>query len=174
MATIKIIFNSSILIFSSLLGYAFGNIYSQRAKNLLDLQYCIRVLDSEIINGNLPLPDALENVSIKGRGQIAKLFKDIKDDLIIKKREDVYYSFLIKKDVLGRKYAFKTDDIEVFLYLGKVLGKTNKKDQKKNMEFIITQLDNLYIEAKSEETKNTKLYRTLGFLVGLGIVIILI
>ncbi len=174
MVTIKIIFNSLILILSSLLGFAYGNIYSKRAKNLLDLQYCIRVLESEIINGNMPLPQALANVSSKGRGQIAQVFMDIKDDLVFQRREDIYMSFLLKRDILASKYALNKEDIEIFLYLGKILGKTSKSDQEKNMKFIITQLDNHYIEADREKSKNTKLYRTLGFLLGLGVVIILI
>lgn len=174
MVTIKIIFNSIIIIFSSILGYVFGNIYSKRAKNLLDLQYCMHVLESEIINGNSPLPQALENTSIKGRGNIAILFKEIKEDLIDNKREDIYDSFLLQRDALRNKYAFTNQDIEVFFYLGKILGKTTRNDQEKNIRFILTQLNNHYIEAEAEKSKNTKLYRTLGFLVGLGVVIILI
>ncbi len=174
MVAIKMIFNSLILILSSIIGFSLGNIYSKRAKNLLDLQYCIRVLQSEIINGNIPLPEALENVSIKGRGGISKLFKEIKDDLVNEKREDIYYSFSLQKELLRTKYAFNSQDIEIFLYLGKILGKTNSKDQDKNMTFIINQLEDHYNEANEDKSKNTKLYRTLGFLIGLGVVIILI
>lgn len=174
MVTIKVIINSLILILSSVIGFAFGNIYGKRAKNLLDLQYCIRVLQSEIINGNIPLPEALENVSIKGRGGMSKLFKEIKDDLVNEKREDIYYSFFLQKELLKTKYAFNSEDIEIFLYLGKILGKTNSKDQDKNMTFIINQFEHHYNEADEEKSKNTKLYRTLGFLIGLGVVIILI
>lgn len=174
MATIKIFINGIILLLTSIIGYAYGNIYTRRARNLLDLQYCIRVLESEIINGNVPLPQALENTSVKGRGSISILFKEIKDDLTINKREDVFHSFLRQKYNLEDRYAFKTEDIEVFLYLGKILGKSSRRDQEKNMQFIISQLDNLYIEAQNEEAKNAKLYRTLGFLAGLVIVIILI
>lgn len=174
MVAIKIIFNSLILILSSIMGFAFGDIYSKRAKNLLDLQYCIRVLQSEIINGNTPLPDALNNVSVKGRGGISRIFKLIREDLVNEKREDIYYSFLLQKDLLKNKYALNSQDIEIFLYLGKILGKTNSKDQDKNMTFIISQLENHYIEADEVKSKNTKLYRTLGFLIGLGVVIILI
>lgn len=174
MDTIRIVFNSIIIIFSSILGYAYGNIYTKRAKNLLDLQYCIRILESEIVNGNLPLPLALENTSIKGRGKIAILFLEIKGDLIVNKQEDVYYSFLMQRHILKDKYALKEQDIEVFLYLGKILGKTNRLDQENKIKFVISQLENHYIEAESEKNKNSKLYRTLGFLVGLGLVIILI
>lgn len=174
MNSIRIIFNSIIIIFSSILGYVYGNIYTKRARNLLDLQYCIRILESEIINGNLPLPQALHNTYIKGRGKIKILFNEIKEDLLVNKREDVYSSFLIQRDILRDRYAFKDLDIEIFLYLGKILGKTNKIDQEKKFSFVITQLDNHYIEAESEKKKNTKLYRTLGFLLGLGVVIILI
>lgn len=174
MVPIKIIFNTLILMSSLIMGFAFGSIYSKRAKSLLDLQYCIRVLESEIINGNIPLPQALENVAMKGKGSMAKLFKEIKDDLMIHKREDIYDSFFLQRDLLKKKYALNAQDIEVFLYLGKILGKTNKNDQEKNIKFIITQLENHYMEAEAESLKNTKLYRTLGLLAGLGVIIILI
>lgn len=174
MATIKLIFNLVILAFSSLLGFVYGNVYTRRARNLLDLQYSIRVLESEIINGIRPLPEALENVAIKGRGRIAKLFKDIRDDLVMNKREDIYYSFLLQKEILKTKYGLNDKDIEVFMFLGKILGKTDKGDQEKNIRFIISQLENHYIEAEADRLKNTKLYRSLGVLVGLGLIIILI
>lgn len=174
MVVIKILFNSLILIFSSSIGFIFGNIYSKRAKTLLDLQYSIRALESEIVNNSTPLPQALENISIKGKGQIRGLFKEIRDDLIFEKREDIYESFLLQKDVLRNKYSMNSEDVEVFLHLGKILGKTSKSDQEKNLRFIISQLEQNYIQANMEKTKNTKLYRTLGFLLGLGVVIILI
>lgn len=174
MAAIKIIINTFILILSSILGFAFGNLYSKRAKSLLDLQYCIRVLESEIINGSFPLPQALENVSIKGKGGMSRIFKRIKEDLISEKREDIYESFLLQKDLLKDRFALKDEDIEVFLYLGKVLGKSSRRDQEENFKFIKSQLENLHLEAEAERMKNTKLYRTLGFLIGLGLVIILI
>ena len=174
MVAIKLVFNSIIVISSSLMGFTLGSFYSKRAKSLLDLQYCIRLLQSEIINRSTPLPEALENVSQKGKGSIAKLFKAIRDDLVNEKREDIYRSFALQTEILMTKYAFKSKDIEVFLHLGKILGKTDSRDQEKNMEFIISQLDNHYIEADEEKSKNTKLYRSLGFLIGLGLVIILI
>lgn len=174
MGYIKLGFNILILLFSSIIGFAFGDIYSKRARNLLDLKYCIRVLESEIINGIIPLPEALENVSLKGRGSIALVFKEIRDDLVTNQREDIYQSFILHKDVLKGRYGLSDKDIEVFLFLGKILGKTDKRDQEKNMGFIISQIDNHYMEAKAESEKHTKLYRSLGVLVGLGLIIILI
>ena len=104
MGYIKLGFNILILLFSSIIGFAFGDIYSKRARNLLDLKYCIRVLESEIINGIIPLPEALENVSLKGRGSIALVFKEIRDDLLPIKGG--YISEFIPQDVLKQVWTF--------------------------------------------------------------------
>ena len=57
---------------------------------------------------------------------------------------------------------------------GKLLGKTDKKGQigeiEITMEFIEKQID----KAELEKNKNSKLYKSLGILCGLGIVIIFI
>lgn len=174
MAVFKTIFNLIILGSSSMIGILYGRTFNKRAKNMLDLEYCIRILETEILIGNNPLPEALENVYIKGKGDIANIFHIIKEDLVSKGREDIYYSFLELKDTLESKFSLKEEDIEVIMFLGKVLGKTNRIDQEKNFTFIKEQINQLTIHANLEKVRNEKLYRSLGVLVGIGIIIILI
>lgn len=170
----KIIFFIIILLSSSIIGLLYGGTFSKRAKNITDLEYCIRVLESEILVGNTPLPEALYNVYRKGKGDISKIFLDIQKDLLKEKRDDIYYSFLILENKLKDKYSLNQEEIEVILFLGKILGKTNRLDQEKNFDFIKNQIGELSINADVERGKNEKLYPSLGVLVGIGIIIILI
>lgn len=174
MELFKITFNLVILLSTSMIGFLYSGIFNKRAKNLLDLEYCLRILQSEIIAGNAPLPIALENTYKKGKGQIASIFKIIRDDLIEEKRDDVYHSFLILEDILFNRYLLEKEDINVLLFLGEVLGKTNRVDQENNFIFIIEQIEKLSTQAELEKVKNKKLYPKLGVLVGLGIIIIFI
>ena len=89
------------------------------------------------------------------------------------KERDIYYSFLNLEDILANKYMLNKEDIEL-LFLGKVLGKTNRADQEKNFIFILDQISNLRVQANLEKVRNGKLYPSLGVLIGLGIIIIFI
>src|SRR5699024_3648192 len=130
MGIIKILFYIIILSTSTLLGFSYGGFYKKRAQSLLDLGYCIRILESEILVGNIPLPEALHNVYNKGRGDIKYIFKMLIEDLFNEEREDIYFSFLSLKNIFKNKYLLNDNDIEVLLFLGKVLGKSNRTYKK--------------------------------------------
>lgn len=174
MSLFKIIVSFTIFLSSSVLGILYGNVFNKRERSLRDLEYNIRLLQSEIVAGNSPLPFALENTYKKGKGDIKLLFLNIQMDLRDKGFEDVYKSFLSQEELLQKKYMLKKEDISIFLFLGKILGKTNVEDQDKNLSFIITQIEKIKDEASIEKNNNVKLYRTLGVLMGLGIIIIMI
>lgn len=174
MGLFKIFFNLIILISTSTIGFIYGGSFKKRADNIGDLQYCLRVLESEILVGNIPLPQALENTYIKGKGQIAYIFYIIKSDLETENREDIYHSFQHLEGMLKDKYLLEQEDVEVLMFLGRTLGKTHRVDQEKNFNFIKKQIDELVIQANMERVRNEKLYRSLGVLVGVGMIIILV
>ena len=66
------------------------------------------------------------------------------------------------------------DDIENIRNFGKMLGKTDKEGQVSQLELTKTFIEMQIEKAKVEEEKNSKLYKTLGTVVGLAFVIILI
>lgn len=168
------IFYLLILSSSSIIGWLYGRTFTRRARNITDLEYCIRVLESEILVGNTPLPDALLNVDKKGKGSISKIFIDIREDLLQENRDDVYYSFLSLEKKLKNTYSLNKEEIEIVFFLGKILGKTDRLDQEKKFNFIKNQINELSSSANLAREKNEKLYPSLGVLVGLSIIIILI
>lgn len=174
MVFIKLMVSGFIFLCCSYLGYIYGKIYSFRLENLIYLKQAIRVLETEIIYGATPLPEALLNVSKKSNHKISPIFKEIRRDLISNKRGLVYNSFLsIEKD-LYNKYYFKKKEIETFMDLGRVIGTSDRNDQEKNFALTFTQIEEAVLEAKYEREKNEKLYRSLGIITGIGIIIILL
>ena len=61
--------------------------------------------------------------------------------------------------------------LEIF---GKILGQTDLQGQLGKVKLTLGFLDKQILEAQAEENKNKKLYKTLGVLTGVGLVIILI
>ena len=66
------------------------------------------------------------------------------------------------------------EDIENIKSLGKMLGQTDKQGQINQLEMTQTLVEMQIKQAKDEEIKNVKMYKTLGTIVGLAIFIILI
>lgn len=159
---------------SSLIGFMYGGIYSKRVNSLILLQQAIRLLQGEVIIFANPLPDALVNISKKISGEVSKVFVIIKEDLNINQSGDVYESFLKGEKFLRDNCGLQKMDTDLFLSLGKVIGKTNREDQERQFSYVLNELDLIIVDAKNQMLKNEKLYRSLGVLLGLGMIIILI
>lgn len=67
-----------------------------------------------------------------------------------------------------------SDDINVIKDFGKTLGQTDLQGQLSKTKLTLEFLDKQIQEAQIDESKNKKMYKTLGVLTGLGLVIILI
>lgn len=169
-------FLSMLSIFSicTIIGYYYGQKYALRFENLVYLEQCIKILETEIVYGATPLPDALSNVYKKGKSTVSYIFEDIKKDLISNKRGFVFESFLEIESQLYNRLYLKKEDVEIFLSLGRVLGTSDRLDQSKVFKIILNQISAQIAEAKAEKNQNLKLYRSLGVITGIGIIILLI
>ena len=165
----------SLIIFScTLIGFHLGKKFSDRYQNLKHLEQCIKILETEIVYGAVPLPDALMNVYRKGNKTISFIFKDINSHLLENRDGDIFSSFLNLVDVLKAKLNFKEEDIELFLSLGRMIGSSDRQDQEKNFKLILKQIAVNQGEAKLQRDKNERMYKNLGVLTGVAIIIILL
>lgn len=174
MIYLKIIGSALVILSTSILGYYYGQQFSNRLKNLISLEQCIKLLETEIVYGATLLPEALENVYAKGDKKVSILFKKIKENLLTESNTDVYKSFYHVLEDLKRDLNFKDDDVKLLLALGRVLGSSDRRDQEKNFNFILKQLSVLQNNARIEREKNEKMFKGLGVLMGLAIIIILL
>lgn len=70
--------------------------------------------------------------------------------------------------------SLNSEDIEVIKSLGKMLGKTDVEGQVSEINLTSEFLETQITKAEEDCKKNEKMYKTLGTIVGLAIVIILI
>lgn len=82
--------------------------------------------------------------------------------------------FAWDKAIEESNHNFKKEDKEWLKGLGKLLGKTDVEGQVNEIEIVDQFLDLQIEKAEKEQLKNEKMYKTLGFVAGLAIVIILI
>ena len=68
----------------------------------------------------------------------------------------------------------KKEDKKVLKEFGILLGKTNKEGQINQINFVNELLERQIEKAKTDKDKNETMYKNLGVILGVGLVIILI
>lgn len=158
----------------SLYGIAASNKYSLRPKDLRKLRSAIQMLETEVIFGSTPLPVAFTNVASKVEGGIKSFFIKVSEALQSGWSYGLDNAWAAGIDSLIREACLTAADRELLMGFGKVLGCSDREDQKKHFELFYIQLKQHEDIAEEERRKNEKLYKSLGFLSGLVIFIVLI
>jgi stage III sporulation protein AB len=171
---LKVIGGILILTACGLLGIAVANRYSLRPKNIRRFRSSVQMLETEIIYGCTPLPQAFGNISTKVEGPLKKFYSMISDDLLrgVSYSLDEVWSRAVQ--ILIMDTSLSNADSELIVNFGKVLGSSDREDQKKHFELFYLQLKQNEEVADEERNKNEKMYKTLGFLSGLVIFILLV
>ncbi len=171
--SIKLILSIAIICCSSLLGFILSNTYIERTKLIKGLLSTLQMLETEIVYGATPIPILLKKVGNKSKKEIGDIFLYTSNLLNEKQGENFekIWNDSVSKKVEGT--AFNNDDVEILLSLGKNLGISNCEDQVKHIKLIREEFKRQYEISIIEQNKNAKLYKNLGFLLGLAIVIIL-
>ena len=169
MWAIKIILLGFILLGSSLIGVMISNKYKNRTTELYELKKALNHFKSKIEYTYEPIKEIFLDISYNTIENISNIFNNAAIKLDELSAEDAWiYSISTSRNYLNK------DDIEIIKDFGKTLGQTDIQRQlnktKLTLEFLEGQIQN----AEIEQNKNEKLYKTLGIITGMGLVIVLI
>jgi len=159
---------------TTLIGYIYSNIYNLRVKELRELQYGIQMLETEMVYGYSPLPEALDSVSRRISDNISLLFSETSKKLRSKNGLSVSEAWSLTLNALMPKTSLTAVERDILLAFGESLGTSDVKNQSRNFKLTLTLLKQEELKAVELRDKNVKMYRNLGFLFGLALVIILI
>ena len=160
-----------ILIFtiSTHIGILISKQYSNRLIELKELKTALNILKTKMRFTNEPLHIIFKDISNTSKGNISNLFK-----AITKKLENNSASFAWEDSIEKETLTIKREDREVLKSMGKMLGKTDLNGQISEIELTEAFLETQIIDAQNEKNKNEKLYKNLGMITGVGIIVILI
>lgn len=163
-----------VILACGLSGILFSNRSNNRPKDLRRFRSLMQMLETEIIYSATPLPEAFNTLSDKSEGRFSSFFAYISDSL----RHRQFFSFKDAwisgiNNILLKETFLNNKDAEIIESFGNVLGCSDRNDQKKHFELLYIQLKHNEDIAEEERKKNTKMYRSLGFLLGIAIFIIL-
>ncbi|RBP46666.1 stage III sporulation protein SpoIIIAB [Garciella nitratireducens] len=171
---IKIFGSTIVLISSTLIGLLMANKYKARVRQLKEIRNSFQMIEIEIFYTATPIIEVMEKLSKQSPQPLKEIFNNILNNL--KKRKGESLGDIWKKSFeKERKYtAFTQEDLEVIYFFGSILGTSDRESQLKNAKLVQSQLLKLQEYAEREWIKNERLYKNLGILSGLTVIIILV
>jgi stage III sporulation protein AB len=162
-----------VVISCSMMGFIIAGNFKYRPKTLRNLQVALSMLETEINYGHSPLPEALKSISKKCEKDVAELFVITAKNLSSRNgltANEAWEKSL--KDFYINSYI-TDNDYEILMAFGKYLGSTDKQNQIKNIKLTLDNLRQQEITSIEEKQKNEKLWKYLGVLSGLMILLLL-
>ena len=177
---IQILSSVAIIVGCTYIGVFFGNRLSLRQSQLGAFQSALEILKFNILFLNLPLAEALYKVSKSQTGVVGSVFKNVSVELSrgqtlpngAATSVQNAWEMSIAKERRGLNLI--DEDILALSEFAARLGSGDRDDQTGNIEITSAKLATLESEARETWKKNAKLYRGLGALAGLLIVVLLI
>lgn len=143
--------------------------YSNRVSELKEMKNALNMFLTKIKFTYESVPETFKEIGNNVNGNVGQIFRLASDHMKEKSAGDAWEEVVEKTDT-----SLTVEDKEIIKKLGRLLGKTDIEGQiseiKLVQDFLNTQID----VAERERQKNEKLYKTLGGVVGLAVVIILI
>ena len=155
------------------MGFTWAGVYEKRPRQLIYLGQGLQLLETEILYGATPLPEAMEQVAANCSPEIAGLFSCTAAEL--RKMEGVtageaWDRALAKFSV---KTALAQKDLQILRRFGVSLGASDREDQAKHLKVALSQIKLAAAEAEAAAKKNATVYKYLGILGGLLLVLML-
>ncbi|MEH7224817.1 stage III sporulation protein SpoIIIAB [Bacillus sp. JJ1566] len=170
---IKIIGAIFILLATTWAGFEAARRLSDRPRQLRMLKTALQSLEAEIMYGHVPLIDVATHLSRQIPKPISYFFEGFAKrlqtgDVSVK----VAWDESLKE--VSKLTAFHQGEIEILQQFGETLGQHDRTSQQKHILLAITHLEREEIEAKDRQLRYEKMVKSLGFLSGLLVVILLI
>ena len=169
MEIFKIIILMGIVGSSSYIGILKSKTFENRVRNLIKISEALNIFKTKIEFTYEPIKEIFEEISNVIYQNKENVFKNTIENIKEKSVSSCWIEATEKS-----KEDFTKEDIEVLKTLGKLLGKTDKSGQVSQIELTEKLLEKQIEKAETDKNKNTKLYKTLGTVLGLGICILLI
>lgn len=165
---------SLILIFLlvTLLGNIISKKYKNRVKELKELKVILNTIETKIKFTQQPLTEIFKEI-INGQQDnqnVNIIFKEASQNIGKDSFGRVWNEAISKSRT---KLNLTDEDINIIEGMGKTLGTTDIDGQIKEIEIIKEFINNQIDKAEEDRKKNEKMYKMLGGITGIGIVIIL-
>ena len=136
---------------------------------LKQIKKALNIFETKIMYTYEPIPDVFLEISKKIKGDVGKLFGDASRNMSLDFAGDAWEKSLNNSNIM-----LLEDDKEALRSLGKLLGSTDIDGQLSQIRLVNGFLNEQIKEAIEQKNKNETMYKKLGIIVGLAVVIVLV
>lgn len=169
MLIIKLIILLSVFVSCLLIGILMAKKYTNRLQELREMKNALNMFETKIKFTYESLPEIFKEISRQSNKNIGDIFKKACEDMKDKSAGEAWNESI---DTVNSN--MNIEDKTILKSLGKLLGKTDIEGQISEIKLVSSFLDTQIELAEKEKEKNEKMYKTLGGIVGLTLVIIFI
>ena len=170
---IKIVGSLLIISASTIIGCAYSRDYARRPAQLRELQGQLQILENELSFQLNPLLEAFSTIA--GTGSITTNFFSSAARYLKNKRgisATRAWELAINDNISATSLV--EEDKDIIIAFGKMLGSSDLEGQIRNIRLTLSQLEIQESKAEESRKKNESMYRNLGVLGGLALVIFLV
>lgn len=169
MLGLKIVIYTCIFLSSSAIGLLISKKYEERVNQLKEFKNALNMFETKMKFTYEPIPEIFDQISKQMQTTVGRTFKLASSNMEVLTAGDAW-DIAVDTNVL----SINNEDKSILKNLSKLLGKTDIDGQISQIELTSRFLDEQIEKAEKERAKSEKMYRTLGMVIGLAIVIILI
>lgn len=171
MEVIRYVILFLILLESTSIGFVLSKRFSYRVKELQSFLSASNVIENKIKFTKEPLSEIFEYISEITNDSISAFFKDAGENI---KKVDTKTAWEEAINKNKEKFELKKEDIVIIKDFGTRIGKTDVEGQLSEIALFNSFLKEQIIKAKDEQKRDEKMYKSLGGVIGLGIIILLV
>lgn len=159
------------------LGNIWASANTNRTKELGEVLQVLAILETEIIYGQTPLPEAFQKMSqsLNPKSGLVALLNDVAEAM---KDENYDYNGItdFKKIIKQNAYllALNEGDLETLATLGFGLGLSTQEDQIRRLRLVFNNLETRYQMSREQAKTYNKIYQTTGWAVGIILTLFMI
>ncbi|WP_062355958.1 stage III sporulation protein SpoIIIAB [Bacillus kwashiorkori] len=158
---------------TSWIGFEAARQLSERAKQLRLLKSALQSLEAEIMFGHAPLHEASRRIAKQLKEPLSQIFGKFSTYLLEQEltAKEAWDLSLINT---WNETAMKQEELEILHQFGETLGKHDLIQQQKQIRLALTHLERQETEAREKQLIYGKMMKSLGFLSGLLLVLLLV
>jgi|SRR5690625_4419993 len=154
-------------------GFEWSNRLSNRPKQIRQIKNSLQILEAEMLYSQLPLKDAFKFISEQIPTPTKNFYKGLSKGMD-QKNIDLLELWDREVEKFMKHSALRTSEQEILKQFGRTLGQHDFMQQQKHIRLTSTYLDRELDDAQDQQHKYGKMAKSLGFLFGLFVVLLLI
>lgn len=155
------------------MGFEWSNRLEKRPRHIRQLKNALQILEAEMIYSQSPLKDAFTVISKQVPEPTRTFFAGL-DDFLNDNNKDLFIVWNNAVNKLMEVSSLDRNEKEILLQFGRTLGQHDFVQQQKHIQLAVGHLDRELEEARDNYLKYSKMAKSLGFLCGVFIVLLLI